>query len=233
MCTVTFIPKSNGSFLLTSNRDEAPERATILPAIYTIEDVKCMFPKDAVAGGTWLGVSEKKRLICLLNGGFKAHQREESYRISRGVVVKKLLVASDLVSEVEAFNFKGIEPFTLIAIEYLETLKLLELVWDGDKAHFTEKPLKPNIWSSSLLYAPEIKKKREQWFSEFLSAKDLSQEQIMHFHKTAGEGDTENDLVMDRTFVKTKAITQVVQKNNKVKMRYEDLEVQKISETIF
>ena len=62
------------------------------------------FPKDAAAGGTWIGVSEKKRLICLLNGGFTAHTREESYRLSRGVVVTQLLSAENF-KETIAINY--------------------------------------------------------------------------------------------------------------------------------
>ena len=230
MCTVTFIPKSNTSFILTSNRDEAPDRATMAPAIYEIEEVHCLYPKDTVANGTWIGVSDRKRLICLLNGGFTAHQREDAYRMSRGIVVKKLLLAEDLVSEVHAFDFSGIEPFTVIAVDYSATLHLFELVWDGVKAHFKEKPLEPTIWSSSLLYSTEMKEKRENWFTKYLETQHISEKSILYFHKTAGDGNDEDDLVMDRGFVKTKAITQVIDTNNGVKMRYEDLQVQKISE---
>ena len=230
MCTVPFIPKSNTSFILTSNRDEAPGRDTIAPAIYKIEGVQCLFPKDAVAGGTWIGVSSKKRLISLLNGGFEAHKRIDAYRMSRGIVVKDLLVADSLAVAVAAFDFNGIEPFTLIAVEYGDALQLFELVWDGTKAHFTEKPLGPTIWSSSLLYTQEMKQKREVWFSRYLKSENISERTLLDFHKTAGEGNAKIDLIMDRGFVKTKAITQIIGSSKKAQMRYEDLQAQKISE---
>ncbi len=231
MCTVTFIPTSKTSFILTSNRDEASGRGTVVPAIYNIENTKCLFPKDEVAGGTWIGVSSKKRLICLLNGGFEAHQREASYKMSRGVVVKNLLTAESLCTEISTFNFKGIEPFTVIAVEYQEALQLFEFVWDGIKAHFTEKPLESTIWSSSLLYTSVMKQKREQWFSRYLKKENISEKSLLDFHKTAGEGNIEIDLIMDRGFVQTKSITQIAGTTSQVKMRYEDLQVQKISET--
>ena len=44
-----------------------------------------------MAGGTWIGLSDKKRLVCLLNGGYEIHEREASYRVSRGVIVKEVL----------------------------------------------------------------------------------------------------------------------------------------------
>ncbi len=232
MCTVTFYPVSKTSFILTSNRDEAPGRDTLAPAIYTMNEVQCLYPKDAVAGGTWIGVSEKKRLICLLNGGFKAHKREQAYSMSRGIVVKNLLVATHLAKAIAAFNFKGIEPFTVIAIEYLDSLTLSELVWDGVKAHFTEKPMVPTIWSSSLLYTQEMKQKRVQWFTQFLENNKVDKTNVLDFHKTAGEGSKEYDLIMNRGFVQTKSITQITYTLGQVAMRYEDLQVQKISEAM-
>jgi uncharacterized protein with NRDE domain len=71
MCTVTITPlKGQNSFVLTSNRDESPARETLPPKLYDIEGLKMAFPKDVLAGGTWLGISESKRVICLLNGEF-------------------------------------------------------------------------------------------------------------------------------------------------------------------
>ena len=233
MCTLTFIPTANDGFILTSNRDEAPGRNTLLPKIYEKENTNLLFPKDELAGGTWIGLSGKKRLICLLNGGFTAHERKDAYRMSRGVIVTDLLTADDAVSEIEKYNFEGIEPFTLIMVDWSTHLRVFELVWDETQTHFTEKPLAPQIWSSSLLYTQEMKKKREKWFSTFLfenikpTAADLLQ-----FHKTAGEGNPETDVVMDRGFVKTKSITQVV-KNKTVEMRYEDLQEEKVVTEIF
>src|SRR5690554_7226187 len=83
MCTVTFIPKTKGDFILTSNRDEAPGRKTFAPEIYQEEGVQLMYPKDAVAGGTWIGLSGKKRAVSLMNGGFVSHIRKPYYRKSR------------------------------------------------------------------------------------------------------------------------------------------------------
>ncbi|NND87917.1 MAG: hypothetical protein HKM28_01575, partial [Flavobacteriaceae bacterium] len=128
MCTLTFLPNAHG-FILTSNRDEAPGRATLAPQEYTVEGVKLVFPKDVVAGGTWIGLSEKDRLICLLNGGFEAHQRESAYRLSRGVVVKDLLITDDIISSIEAYDLNGVEPFTIILTKWESALELYELVW--------------------------------------------------------------------------------------------------------
>ena len=78
MCTVTFLPLGNTDFILTSNRDEQRLRETLPPKIYEEDGVEMLFPKDKVAGGTWIGTSSKKRLVCVLNGGFIKHKRKES-----------------------------------------------------------------------------------------------------------------------------------------------------------
>ncbi|OAB76130.1 NRDE family protein [Cochleicola gelatinilyticus] len=232
MCTVTFIPKSGTNFILTSNRDEAPTRMTLSPQRYTVNDTKLLFPKDTLAGGTWIGVSEHNRLICLLNGGFAPHKRKSSYRLSRGVIVTDLLTAKDVVSEIKAYDFNGIEPFTIILVDWSKQLQLYELVWNGVEAHFKEKPLAPHIWSSSLLYSEGVKNKRKKWFSEFIfNALNPSETEILNFHKTAGEGDLHTNLVMDRDFVKTKSMTQVSHTTHGTTMRYEDLETQQITTT--
>lgn len=187
------------------------------------------FPKDTKAGGTWLGVSGHKRCVCLLNGGFEAHKMGATYRKSRGIVVMDLLVSQNLVQAIQSYNLQGIEPFTLIAIDWSSTLQLYELVWDGIKAHFCEKEIAPTIWSSALLYAKPAKLKREQWFESFIRQTSTKiSEKIFIFHKTAGDGDSANDLIMNRTFVKTKSISQIVFDNNEDEMimKYEDLEKQ-------
>ncbi|WP_347373025.1 NRDE family protein [Aequorivita sp. Q41] len=234
MCTITFVPKSNGNFVLTSNRDEAPGRETFSPKLYIEEGLKLVYPKDAVAGGTWIGVSEKKRVVCLMNGGFVAHKRHSFYIKSRGLVVKDLLKTENLKDEISGYDFHEIEPFTVVIVEWRREVVLFQLVWDGLKYHFSEEPLAPKIWSSSPLYPESLKKKREHWFSEFLFENiSPSDKEILEFHKTAGEGDLKSNLIMDRGFIKTKSITQLNRLNETVEMRYEDLQLGTINTTFF
>lgn len=225
MCTLSFFPNSNSDFTLTSNRDEAPGRDTIPPKSYFEDGVELTYPKDAVAGGTWIGISQRNRVVSLMNGGFVAHKRRKSYRKSRGLVVKELLSAIDIIAEIENYDFKDIEPFTVVIIDWIDGLHLYELVWDEKHHYFSEKPLLPHIWSSSPLYPKELKLKREKWFKEFITkSSKLSNSEILEFHNTAGDGDKNSDLVMDRGFVKTKSITQVIKTGEEVIMTYKDLQ---------
>jgi hypothetical protein len=169
-----------------------------------------------------------------MNGGFVAHERKPFYRMSRGVVVKDLLKTENLKTEIKNYNFAEIEPFTAILVEWSDDVRLFQLVWDGLDYHFSEEPLAPKIWSSSPLYPENLKKKRELWFSSFLlNTVKPSEEELLQFHKTAGDGDLNSNLIMDRGFIKTKSITQISKKGNVIEMRYEDLQTREIRNSVF
>lgn len=233
MCTVTIIPKGKNDFVLTSNRDEAPHRVSLAPEVYTINDTKLVFPKDELSGGTWVGVSEKNRMVCVLNGAFESHKRKVSYRLSRGVVAKDFLLAEFINTAVDTYNLIDIEPFTMILVDWNSSLKFYELVWDGTVKHFSELPLKPKIWSSSTLYNIEMKNERYAWFENFKSKQVLNASTLMEFHKTAGKNNVDYGVIMDRGFVKTTSITQIEKSQHKFEMRYENLITQVITKSQF
>lgn len=224
MCTVTLISKGTNDFVLTSNRDEAPNRITLPPKFYEVSNTKLLYPKDEVAGGSWIGVSEKQRVLCVLNGGFDMHERKASYRLSRGIVLKDLLVADNLSKAINDYNLENIEPFTLVIVEWSSKIEFKELVWDGTTKHFSDLPLEPKIWSSSSLYNTEMKQERLQWFDDFKKQQKLSPNSIMEFHKTAGQGNEDYGVIMDRFFVKTTSITQIAKVNNEVEMSFDNLQ---------
>ncbi len=223
MCTVTLVPLQNNDFVLISNRDEAPSRISTPPESYSYKNTQLLYPKDVESNGTWIGLSEKKRLICLLNGGFEIHERQASYRQSRGLVVKDLLSCDIIKETVENYNFDDIEPFTMIIVDWVKTLEFQELVWDGKEIHFKTLDKKPHIWSSSTLYNSNMRKERMQWFKTFKDKNELSPDSLYVFHKTAGKGHPDYSVVMDRGFVKTTSITRVEKENEAVVMKYEDL----------
>ncbi|CAM1358786.1 Transport and Golgi organisation 2 [Tenacibaculum sediminilitoris] len=224
MCTVTYLPLGNNNFILTSNRDEDPKRKTIAPKTYIEDGVKLTYPKDELAGGTWIGLSEKKRLVCLLNGGFTKHQRADSYRMSRGVIVKYLLKVDNPVEIINHFNFEEIEPFTIVLVNWKSNLKAYELVWDGTKKYFQELNNEPKIWSSSTLYNEEMKELRKEWFADWLlNNKEFNQSNILKFHHDETKGNPEISLKMKRSYVETVSTTSIIKKENEVVMDYYDV----------
>ncbi|GAA3623801.1 NRDE family protein [Flavivirga jejuensis] len=233
MCTVTIIPKANNGFVLTSNRDEAPDRISIAPDFYMINDVKTLFPKDQMAGGTWIGLSEKNRVVCVLNGGFTLHERKLSYRKSRGVVAKDFMVTDDIEITIDAYNLQEIEPFTMVIVDWNATLKFYELVWDGENKHFKQLAHEPKIWSSSTLYSKEMKSERLNWFESFKKEHELDAVSALKFHKTAGKDNDDYGVVMNRGFVKTTSVTQIIKTSDSVKMQYENLQNKTITTKTF
>lgn len=223
MCTVTYLPLGNNDFILTSNRDETPLRTTIKPKEYIENGVALTYPKDKLAGGTWIGLSDRKRLVCLLNGGFKNHTKKSSYKMSRGIIVKNILSAVNGVSFIEEFDFLDIEPFTLILVDWGLQLETYELVWDGEKKHFNKLNQEPKIWSSSTLYTDEMKQLRKQWFKDWLQEnKIFKQENILKFHKSENLGTPETSIKMKRDFVETVSVTSVIKEESKVSISYFD-----------
>jgi len=220
MCTVTIIPTGKSDFVLTSNRDEAPNRISLAPDFYSIKNTKMLFPKDKLAGGSWIGVSDKNRVLCVLNGGFICHEKQAEYRLSRGVVLRDLLGCQNIFKTIEDYDLHDVEPFTLIIADWNTHLKFLELVWDGSTKHFTELPLEPRVWSSSTLYSEVMKEERRKWFEGFKSKTTLNANTLMKFHETTEIENTDYGVIMDRGIVKTTSITQVEKKDEEVEMRF-------------
>ena len=230
MCTVTFIPIKN-KYFLTSNRDEKYSRKNAVPpTIYTIGKSKLLFPKDASAGGTWIALHENGNAAVLLNGAFVKHNSSPDYKNSRGQILLEIIEAINPVRFFTRMNLSMIEPFTLVVFD---DNFLYECRWDGALKHCVQ--LKKNrhyIWSSSTLYDANVAKKREQWFAAFLNKHpNPTQEDILLFHQSAGEGDKQNDLKIDRDgLVSTVSVTSISLDNETGNMKYLDLKENKVSE---
>ena len=227
MCTVTFLPLNKDDFVLTSSRDVPFLRKKAhFPKDYMEDGIELFYPKDGEAGGTWVGTSDKKRLICLLNGGFKNHKQAEFYAKSRGIIVKDLLKADDISKACKEIDLKNVEPFTLVIVEWNLHLFLFEFVWDGNQKHLRILPNEPRIWSSSTLYSDDMKEMRQKWFVKFKvqsSKFKVAKDQILEFHHTAGVGDPKIDVIMKRPKVGTVSITQVSKEGDEIDWSYEEI----------
>ena len=224
MCTVTFIPLNNENFILTSNRDVGYSRQKAEPPMrYLDNGVELFYPKDGKAGGTWIGASSRRRALCILNGGFKNHSSVGNYRASRGEVVIDLLKEVKIEKGIKGINLNNIEPFTLVIMDWQKELKLMELIWDGDRKHFNVLPLEMHIWSSSTLFDKEMKKMRDKWFLEWQRGNKIDQTSILEFHHIAGIGDSNVDVILRREKVGTVSITSLKKEDEHIDIIYEEL----------
>ena len=223
MCTVTFIPQPKG-YILTSNRDESALRSPQEISTELRNDQQLIFPRDKAAGGTWICLSSKDRLVCLLNGAFERHQRRLPYRKSRGIMVFEFFDFPHATDFFAQYDFDNIEPFTMIIYD---TGQLFDFRWDGEQTHLQTLDTQTQyIWSSATLYEKPIQAKRKQWLAEWLDGRtDFSRTAILELHKKGGEGNPSIDFMMNRYnyLVQTVSITQVELQDQAYRMYYHDL----------
>lgn len=223
MCTVTFIPLRHKIYL-TSNRDEKHWRTdAVPPAVYPGESGNLLFPRDGDAGGTWIAAHENGNVIVFLNGGLTAHTPSPPYRKSRGLILLDLIDAVTPYNSFLAVNLNNIEPFTAIM---WDDGHLFECRWGGTQKHTRQlDETRPHIWSSVTLYDEDIIKKRVSWFDQWRQLHKVpSLENILHFHQFTGDGDSNNDLRMNRNGkVFTVSVTSLVLSDKLAAMHYLDL----------
>jgi hypothetical protein len=233
MCTVTFIPAKDGIYL-TSNRDEHHTRSSaIFPNKYASAEGEIIYPKDRDAGGSWVALKQSGDAAVLLNGAFDKHQRLLTYRKSRGLIFMEIIKAPKPDLYFDELDLRGIEPFTLIVFV---SERLYECIWDGEYKYVLQRDTSASyIWSSVTLYNRNARLRRQQWFDEWReSAKNVTPENILHFHRSAGNNDDENGLVMNRNnIMRTVSITSIKLSPAQNSMTYLDLSsMQERSETI-
>lgn len=222
MCTLSYIPVDQG-FIFTHNRDERTDRLSSKKIVQKQIGKKAIyFPQDLEAKGTWMAHSPKFRSACILNGGEKSYTRKTAYRKSRGLMVLESFETESIGDFYQNYNFRDIEPFTLIIKGQKE---FYVIVHDEDSTQLKGiSPAEKQIWSSTTLYSAEVREKRELWFENWNSTKpEYLPQNISDFHRSAGDGKKENDLIMSRWgIVKTVSMTQIVETNKMERINYWD-----------
>jgi hypothetical protein len=195
---------------MTSNRDEKHWRSNAL----------------SPAGGTWIAAHENGNAIVFLNGGFIRHTPQPPYRKSRGLILLDLLNTPNPVMAFTSGTLHQIEPFTAVI---WSSGQLFECRWDGQQKHTAGlSATQPHIWSSATLYDEAVVEKRKSWFTKWLQqcrkAGQPSPDDILHFHQFTGDGDTHNDLRMNRNGqVFTVSVTLLALTDEMTQMHYLDL----------
>ena len=233
MCTVSFVA-SNGKSIITSNRDEKIIRpSAIEPKNYLINNKNIIFPKDPKAGGTWFAIDESGTTLVLLNGANEKHISKPSYLKSRGLIVLDMISSLSPKDFWQEIDLENIEPFTLVLFQ---DKKLFQLQWNGIKKESISLDTEKNhIWSSATLYPKDIRENRSNWFYSFLESNpEVSEQEMLHFHRYTEAENQENGLVINRNDeLKTLSITQAVTEINKVAILHSDLIANKDFETSF
>lgn len=223
MCTVTYLPLNKGA-IITSNRDEKVSRGLALPPkFYHINQCQIAFPKDSKAGGSWFVTNKFGITGVLLNGAFNKHTPENTYKLSRGLVLLDLFQFDSPSEAIKKYNLKGIENFTIII---WEARKLWEFRWDGELLYEMQLDEKEShIWSSVTLYDKEKTKKRHDWFYNWLNTEnEISQYNILDFHSSTRTDNKEYGLLrLKENDLKTTSCTSIVLEEKKATLLHRDL----------
>lgn len=226
MCTLTYLPLENEQFILSTNRDESPLRGKAqFPSYKHMAGKNIIFPKDPLAGGTWVSTTDNGVSVCLLNGANKPHELNPPYKMSRGLMLLEAIECIKPDEFFKNFDFHNIEPFTMVVLFHDPQLIILEFKWDGSEKYLRKvNPARPHIWASAQLYNETAIANRKKWFKHWVKEnKKFTVEAIRDFHKNAGSGDLQNDLIMDRGEVKTVSITQISSMIGSITMYHESL----------
>jgi hypothetical protein len=164
MCTVVYVPLDSG-FFVSSNRDETPLRPTEQPQWHDFDGHRALYARDRQAGGSWVGMRKDKTVVVLLNGAFEKHKHQPPYRMSRGLLVHRLLHSDNPFEEMSQTDLNGVEPFTLVLIA---AGNVRAHVWDGQKLFAKDYRVdQPAMWSSATLYDTDTRQIRQQAFDNW------------------------------------------------------------------
>ncbi|MEX0685366.1 MAG: NRDE family protein [Balneolales bacterium] len=178
MCTVTFFPKDDHNWVLSTNRDELKSRDKALPpSIFKAGELNYLAPIDGKAGGTWVGMNEAGICLTLLNNyqGVNPLISHHTDALSRGLIIPKLMHLTQLNevdNKMKTLQTANYNPFRLVGIQS-KPWKLMEWSWDGMDFQIHSHPVKPHLWVSAGRDYEGVWNSREKVFKNFLKANPL------------------------------------------------------------
>lgn len=159
MCTAALIAHADGRLSLGVNRDELRSRGRALPpAIWQLDGVAVVSPRDSDAGGTWVAANDRGLSLVLLNHYQGRQGAAQTPLRSRGAVVVDLASSTSLQearARIEALRgdlLAHTRPFVLgaaIAASGDRPAQALAALWDGCALHLSSLAL-PAVLVSAL-----------------------------------------------------------------------------------
>lgn len=152
MCTVITALEvwADEPLVIAANRDEQLRRPSEPPARRDWGPRAVLAPRDAVAGGTWWGLSDRGLFVAITN---RAGRAPDAQRRSRGRIVVDALQAATLdeaVALVAGFGPRDHNPFHLVLTAAAGSPAAggprprAHVVWSDDEA-LHERPLGPGV----------------------------------------------------------------------------------------
>jgi len=218
MCTVSFVPKSQG-FYLAMNRDEKLDRfAAVAPKIVALGSRRAVFPCEPT-GGTWISANDAGVCLALIN--WHRIDREPGHDvISRGQVVRQLVgksTANEIANGVMKLPLPNLRPFRLIAILPSEKA-LTEWRWNLESLAMRNHEWQRQHWFSSGFDEERAERVRERVCAAARDRESLAGLRRLHRSHRPKRGPF--SICMHRDEAATVSYTEVAVSRRRATMRY-------------
>ena len=223
MCTVSFVPKSNG-FYLAMNRDEKRTRLTALPpAITDIDNHRAVFPHEP-SGGTWIAANDAGVCLALINW-HRIERKPRRSALSRGRVVKALAGKSsteEIAAGLAGLPLKQLRPFRLITIVPSDK-SLTEWRWNLEWLSARQHPWEARHWFSSGLDEMKAELERSRVCESAHKQKSPgSLAWLRRLHRSHSPKQGPFSICMHRSDAATVSYTELAVSEKRVVMRYKN-----------
>jgi len=220
MCTVTFIPRSNG-YCLGMNRDELltrhiarpPKRETVISGV--------LCPTEP-GGGTWIALNEKHVCLALINW-YSVTARVEGKPVSRGKIIQAARDADEpdsVQSVLDKLPIERINPFRLIGI-FPDSREILEWRWNLKRLVCQKQPWQTQQWISSGFDEVTAQKIRSETFRRAQHQRSAgSLDWLRRLHRSHAPQAGPFSTCMHREDAASVSYTEVMVSPRQARMRY-------------
>ena len=217
MCTLT-VSIEGGAYSLTMNRDELLERGESGLHQYGAGDKAILYPRDAQAGGTWVGVNARGVTLCLLNR-YDGHYRVDCP--SRGELIPEGLRHGDehgVRRWLNALDPAPYNPFSLVLISQSGVSRLL---WDGQRAIRDQPEAAPWFFmTSSGERFGEVEATRRQQFDRWRQSGQPFIGAFPAAHLNCDPADPGSSILVERSYAHSKSVVRIDVGQQELKLHY-------------
>jgi len=221
MCTVSFVPNSNG-FLIGMNRDE--QRSRVMgnpPSIRRCGDLAALYPSEP-GGGTWVGVNSAGICAALINW-YSRSQEQGKAPVSRGTIIPHLMGCLNLEQidrSLMTLPLDHMNPFRLFIIGR-ESGVVREYRSEGTDFEQLEHPWLTGHWFSSGIHETSVAATRGAVCSKANSEPDAGTLRwLKRLHSSHDPEEGESSICMHRHDAVTVSMTLLQFQNQTVSMSY-------------
>lgn len=221
MCTVTFLPRSEG-YALGMNRDEARSRPIAHPpSTRPFHEGHAVYPSEP-SGGTWIALNDRGTSLALVNW-YSKPPLDTDRTVSRGEIVLSTLQASSPVQVAKTlgdFALRHVKPFRLIGV-FAPLRSVVEWRWDMEQLEELRHPWSANQWASSGFDEPAAQHcRRTQFLDEIQRPPTGSTRWLRRFHRSHVPQPGPMSVCMHREDAATVSYTEVIVARRLAHMRY-------------